>query len=391
MNKIILFSSLLTDSDFIAYQEHANKKANPSNQNFYSRLVRALASFNKITVISHRPISRQMFSNKSFDSKIFDENEITYRYTRISTNILYKVFSEFKTIYKEALKSVRKNDENNTVILVDVLRYNLLRAAKKLGKKYNIPVIGVLTDNPANLSGVTNKYVNKIFSHALSLDGYISLSDGLINVFNKENRPYYIFEGLVEELNEPKKDPLGNYLFFSGALYERYGVKTMVDAYLASRISHKLIICGSGPLEEYICEKEKSDSRILYLSQLERNKILSMQRYALANINPRPINAQLDNESIPSKLLEYLSSGVPTISTKHAKLYDKFKDCVLWFEDGNFESLKSCFDSFKNYNYDSLKKMASTARVKVFELYDLRVQGKAITHFVNSLIDSENK
>lgn len=391
MKKVIIFTSAMAENDFRAYQESAIKKSNPSNQNFYSRLIKSLSTFNDVSVISHRPISNQMFRSMTFEANETTSENVNYYYSKVSTKLTYKLFDEFSSIYKTAIKCINEINTNDFVIIVDVLRYNLLKAAKKIGKKFKVPVIGMLTDNPKNLTGARSRYIDKIFANALNLDGYLSLSQGLLNVFNKENKPSYIFKGLVETNEPTKKEPLGDYLFFSGSLYERYGVKTMVDAYLASTIKQKLIICGSGPLKEYISSLEAKDSRILYLSQLEKNKIISLQQHAIANINPRPINEKLDSESVPSKLLEYFSSGVPTISTKHIKLYDTFKDDAIWFDDGNFDSLKLVFDNFSTYDYHSLLKMASTAKVKVYELYDIRVQGEAISHFIDSFIASENK
>jgi len=390
MRKIMLFTSAMTDSYFTKYQETAKKKSNPSNQNFYSRLIRSLANFNDVYVISHRPISTQMFDNVSFEARKENENNVNYYYTYISTHFAYKPIHEFKAICHAANKCIDDMHTNEFVIIVDVLRYNLLRAAKKIGRKYKVPVIGMLTDNPTNITGVTQKYINKILSYAFGLDGYLSLSEGLIKAFSSGHKPSYIFEGLVENFESTKKEALGDYLFFCGSLYERYGVKTMIDAYLASNIKQKLVICGAGQLEDYIAKKESEDSRILYLSQLERSKVLSLQQHALANINPRPISS-LDEESIPSKLLEYFASGTPTMSTKHIKLYKLFKDDAMWFNDGDFDSIKRGFDRFSEYNYESLRKMASSAKVKVFSLYDLRVQGEGITHFIDSLMASWNK
>ena len=391
MSKVIILTSAMIEDDFLKYQDIAKKKSNPSNQNFYSRLIKALSFFNDVSVISHRPISSQMFDKIKFESEKSQSNNVNYYYTYISNHILYKPLHEYKAIYHEIIKCVSELHTNDFIIIVDILRYNLLRVAKKIGRKFHIPVIGMLTDNPQNLSGVTNKYINKIFSYALSLDGYLSLTEGLLKIFNTRNKPSYVFEGLVETIETTKKEPLGEYLFFSGSLYERYGVKTMIDAYCASNIKYKLIICGSGPLEEYITNKEVEDPRILYLSQLDKNKILSLQKHAIANINPRPLNEKLDQESIPSKLLEYLASGVPTLSTKHPLLYDIFKNDAVWFEDGEFESFKNGFNDFMTYNATSLNKMASSAKVKVYSLFDLRVQGETITHFIDSLRTSENK
>lgn len=391
MSKIIVLTSSMIDSDFKVYQESAKKKSNPSNQNFYSKLIKSLALFNDVSVISHRPISTQMFDRIKFDAKKSNINNINYYYTYIANRATYKLFHEYKSIYRETIKCINELHEKDFVIIVDTLRYNLLRVAKKIGNKYHVPVIGMLTDNPQNLSGVTNKYINKIFSYAFTLDAYLSLTDGLLKIFNTRNKPSYIFEGLVETIEETKKDPLGEYIFFSGSLYERYGVKTMIDAYCASNTNYKLIICGAGPLDEYITSKEKEDSRILYLSQLDKTKILSLQEHALLNINPRPLNDKIDQESVPSKLFEYFASGAATLSTKHPLLYKIFMNDAIWFDGDDFNSIKNGFDKFMSYDISVLKKMASSAKVKVYSLYDIRVQGESISYFINSLRASENK
>ena len=159
-------------------------------------------------------------------------------------------------------------------------------------------------------------------------------------------------------------------------------------ALISEHIKNKLVIAGTGPLDKYIEQMAESDYRILYLSQLSKDKNVAYLRNSIANINPRPLNPKLDKESVPSKLLEYLSIGTPVISTKYPKLYGLFKDDVTWIDGNDVESMRMALESYNVDHQEQYLKKAATARRKVFEFYGLNVQAESIDHFlaeVNSL------
>ena len=385
---ILLFTSSMPDSMFSTYQDEAIIKPNPSNQNFYSKLIKTLAINNNIAVVSHRPFVKGMFKHrKGLESDFVMDGNIKYYFTNVRADKAYKLIEESRSIQKVAKKAIEDFVSNDFIIITDTLRLNLIKSAKKIAKQYNVKIVGMLTDNPSNLSNghpLIQNYLKKLCS---SFDGYLSLTDGLVTAYNK-HVPSYIFEGLVCEENEGKKDPIFNYFYFGGALYERYGVKTMVDAFHKSNIKSKLVIAGYGPLDKYIEQMAEEDYRILFLAQLNKEKNIGYLRNAIANINPRPLNSDLDKESVPSKLLEYLSIGTPVISTKYPKFYGLFKDDVTWIDGNDVESMKMALESYNVNNQEIYLKKAATARRKVFEFYGLNVQAESIDHFlveVNSL------
>jgi glycosyltransferase involved in cell wall biosynthesis len=165
----------------------------------------------------------------------------------------------------------------------------------------------------------------------------------------------------------------------------------MVDAFHKTNIKCKLVIAGSGPLDKYIEQMAEEDYRILYLSQLNKEKNIAYMRNSIANINPRPLNPNLDRESVPSKLLEYLSIGTPIISTKYPRLYGLFKDDVTWIDGNDVESMRLAFESYDINNQEMYLKKAATARRKVFEFYGIDVQSESINHFLANINSSNNK
>ena len=387
---ILVFSSAMTQNDFTRYQSAAKIKPNPSNQNFYYKLIKALALRNNVSVVSHRPLVKGMFKNGTLETETVMDGNVKFYYTYNRPGKAFKLLKEKSSIENTARQAIDDFLSSDFIILTDTLRFNLLRAAKKVAEQYNVKIVGMLTDNPLNLSSGSNYRKNKQKIEASNLDGYLSLTESLVNVFNP-SAPSYVFEGLVAEENDAGKDPIHNYFYFGGSLYERYGVKTLIDAFLASNVKSKLVIAGSGPLDKYIEKCAENDYRILYLSQLSKEKNIAYMRNAIANINPRPLNEQLDKESVPSKLLEYLSVGAPVISTKYPKLYSTFKDDVSWIEGNTLEDMKNAIEKYDIEKQNEYLKKAATARRKVFEFYGLDVQSESITHFLTAINSADNK
>ena len=386
---ILIFSSAMRERDFALYQEEAKIKPNPSNQNFYYKLIKALAINNNVSVVSHRPLVKGMFRKNAVEGDTTVDGKIKFYYTSNKCDKLFKLLKEESVIEKTAKQAIEDFMSHDFVIVTDTLRLNLLKAAKKIAKQYDVKIVGMLTDNPFNLSS-SNPFVNKtLVKQASTLDGYLSLTQGLVEVFNT-NKPSYVFEGLVSEESEGKKDPIFNYFYFGGSLYERYGVKTLVDAFHKSNVKYKLVLAGNGPLVDYIEQMAEDDYRILYLSQLSKEKNIAYMRNSIANINPRPLDYKMDNESVPSKLLEYLSIGTPIISTKYPKLYSTFKDDVTWIDGNSVEDMRFALEHYEVPNQEQYLKKAATARRKVFEFYGLNVQAESIDHFLAEINSSNN-
>lgn len=385
---VLLFTSAMIDQDFADYQNEAKIKPNPSNQNFYSKLIKALALYNKVAVISLRPFVSGMFYKTSLPEEEKEYGNVKFYYVKVDVSKKYKLFNEKVEIIKCAQKAIEDFRSHNFICVTDTLRPNLVKAAKRISEMYVRKVVGMLTDNPNNLSNVSTTYIKTIKKAVIKLDGYLALTSKLVDVFDPE-KPSYIFEGLAHDEEYFKKNPLYDYYFFAGSLYERYGVKNMVEAFHKSSVKAKLVIAGSGPLADYVNKMSIEDYRILYLTQLSKDKIIGYEKNALININPRPLNNEVDSESVPSKLIEYLASGVPTMSTKYPKFYSVFRDNVYWIENNDVNSIKDALEQFEKEPKVIAQKKASAARAKAFEFYGIDVQGEFITHFLDSVSSSK--
>lgn len=382
---ILIFSSAMSEPHFNIYQEKARIKPNPSNQVFYSKLIKALSINNNVSVVTLRPFRKGMFKEKFLKPEETVYENVKYYYSKAESSKLAKLINECNEVAKAARKAIADFHSNDFIVIADTLRLNLLKAAIKIGKEFKTKVVGMLTDNPYNLTNVSKLYAGQLTNEVLKCDAFLSLTKEMVENIN-EFAPFYVFEGLVENISRStKKDPISNYYFFGGALYERYGVKRLVDAFRASNFKHKLVVAGSGPLESYIDMVASKDTRILYLGPLSHEKYVSYELNAIANINPRPLDTKLDKESVPSKLLEYFSTGIPTISTKFPMFSKIFKDDTTWIEGNTIEDIQNAIAKFEACDYQIQKQKALTAKNKVFEFYGLEIQGDSITHFLKTL------
>ena len=322
---ILIFSSAMSEPHFNIYQEKARIKPNPSNQVFYSKLIKALSINNNVSVVTLRPFRKGMFKEKFLKPEETVYKNVKYYYSKAESSKLAKLINECNEVAKAARKAIADFHSNDFIVIADTLRLNLLKAAIKIGKEFKTKVVGMLTDNPYNLTNVSKLYAGQLTNEVLKCDAFLSLTKKMVENIN-EFAPFYVFEGLVENISSStKKDPISNYYFFGGALYERYGVKRLVDAFRASNFKHKLVIAGSGPLESYIDMVASKDTRILYLGPLSHEKFVSYELNAIANINPRPLDTKLDKESVPSKLLEYFSRAVNLPDQRCRSILSRFK------------------------------------------------------------------
>jgi glycosyltransferase involved in cell wall biosynthesis len=88
----------------------------------------------------------------------------------------------------------------------------------------------------------------------------------------------------------------------------------LIDSFVASGVKdYQLIICGDGDDRPYVEKISSECERIKYMGQLNRESVLELQRNASLLVNPRDNDSDYTKYSFPSKVIEYMSSGVPVL------------------------------------------------------------------------------
>lgn len=371
-------------NDFVSFSKQWTKSPNPSNQNFHNKMIRSIGINNKIDVVSIRPFNKKLCKTRKLKAespKI--EGNITWHYLEIKGGKFRKL-SLIKKQTKSLLKSLIKDGEER-VIFTDTINPACISTANFVSKIYQIPTIGICTDSPQNITGVKNSYISYILRQSSKCYGYIALTNDLNTLFNQNNKPSLIIEGVCDD-REVKSGAIGietPYFFFGGALLPRYGVYNLIAAFnMLKTAKVDLYICGHSGNDEEIKNAISGNPNIHFLGALPVSVVLDYEHAALANINPRPFDEELDRLSIPSKTIEYLSSGRPTISVVNSKLKVNFDDCVVWSNSGTPEDLCQSLRYVIGLTKEERKNLGQSAKAKAIKLYSLKSVNKKINIFL---------
>ncbi|HKM02576.1 MAG TPA: glycosyltransferase [Bacilli bacterium] len=339
MKQIIYLTNAMHFNDFEKLMKYVEVMPNPSNQNFHYRFITSLTEHFKVKVISQRPLNHKN-TNLTF---VPDEYNHNFYYPGFHIKPIIRNLDLYKNS-KEVIGSLKITGDN--IVFVDLLNLNLVHLAKYIKRRYKTKVVGILTDNPHNLSDAKKDYIKNVEAGFKLCDGFVFLTPGLCEYANKDNRPYTIINGVLSytKIQSDLDDKFGKYIYFAGALYEKYGVNNLIESFLKLKKDIRLVIAGHGPLSNEISLLSESHPRIDFVGSVSPYKSLMYAQEAFININPRPFNEELDKYSIPSKVIEFVNTGRPLVSCHHTLLENIYKDNVVWVDD-SIEGIKQALET----------------------------------------------
>lgn len=370
-NKILYFTSALDNDSFKDYLSNWSVSPNLSNQNFHNKLIHSLALSHDVDVISVRSINK-FFDKKVLRAKIVREGNIFWKYPLVSRNRISKYFKLYKRI--EFLTMA-----DSELAFVDVLNLSLLKTAIKYRKKHKIKLVGVCTDSPNNISFVREGYKKKLIKLGRELDGYIVLTDKIGELYNIKNNPLVKIDGVSELVKEfDKREIEDDYIYFGGSLMPEYGIYNLIEAYKELNTDKKLVLCGHHVNIKKLNTAISDNPNIIYLGPVDYSRNLSLEKHALLTVNPRPINSRIDQYSIPSKTLEYLSNGVLTVTVENSLLKEHYGPCIIWAKSGEVEDLKEAISFALKLNRTEREIYSMLGKNKVMQYTSLENVNKEI-------------
>jgi len=272
-------------------------------------------------------------------------------------NVSYFNFIALKNIdiYRKAKENIlewaRKNEGKKTLLIYAVY-LPFLKAAIAVKKEISdLKVVVIIPDMPIFMGGPNNvfyrafkKYtrdaLEKCYNH---LDGYVMISKYMIEMLPSENKKWTVVEGISNAKREELV--LNNHtgkkmILYTGTLSRRYGILNLLEAFkLIKGDDYQLVICGGGDTQDEITQMAQNDNRIIYKGSIDRPKVLELQKQASLLINPRTPEGEFTKFSFPSKTMEYLASGVPTLLYKLPGIPDEYYDYCYSLEDISISAL----------------------------------------------------
>ncbi len=179
------------------------------------------------------------------------------------------------------------------------------------------------------------------------IDSYVLLTRHMAKHLRiYDERKYIVIEGMVSSDDLPPKQQSyfnpddTKKVVYTGTLNWKYGIKTLLESFEhINSNNYRLQICGSGEAEAEIRRLCSMDSRVEFLGSLTREAALQLQREATVLVNPRNADGEFTKYSFPSKNMEYLLSGRPTLGYKLPGIPDDYEPYMYYIQDNTSISM----------------------------------------------------
>lgn len=146
-------------------------------------------------------------------------------------------------------------------------------------------------------------------------------------------------------------------LTYTGTLAEYNSVRELLQAFHGlTEENFELRIFGAGPLETLVREYCETDCRIHFGGLISGDELIKEQRRADLLLNLRSREGIINDFSFPSKLLEYITIGVPVLSTDLGEIIDPFRDCLNVIPVNSVEAIRSGIREAYNTSQNEFRK-----------------------------------
>lgn len=174
-------------------------------------------------------------------------------------------------------------------------------------------------------------------------DGHAVVSKAIAEDF-LPGRPTCLIEGGVRPEDYAGAPPARSDDLFrmvlAGALESHNGVGLALDALqFLPRDGIELVIAGTGSFEPLVRARAAADPRVRFQGFLSFQDMLALYRTADVLLNVRVTQTIRTTYFFPSKLMEFLASAVPVISTCAGHVEEEFGSFVYLLRDETPESL----------------------------------------------------
>lgn len=390
--KVLFVGSAIRTDDLMKYKG-PSVAGNKMQMGFLKELY--IKYKDDLSILTQIPISQYPSEKKL----IFKSHQIKLADNLYSTAIGFINFPFVKQFLfiRNTKKKIRKwlkafPNENKIVICYNALP-QIAKPVLKMRKNDCYRAFSILADPP--IDSIKRSLIKRIFktveqrlsvSMVKLFDGVIALNQKMVDDYTPQNE-YIIIEGGIDldyQSYTPRKHVNEKYLVvYSGALTEYSGVNNLIQSLtFIKRTDFVIHIYGQGPLEQMIKEKMSVDQRIIYKGSVANKEMIKIQANADLLINPRTINDPISTYTFPSKILEYLASGTPTLTTKINGLLPEYLNYLFYTHDDTPKGIAKSLEEVLNLDRPKMIETAKKGKIFVLENKNWKKQTDKLIHFI---------
>lgn len=360
-------------------------------QKYHQLMMEGLIANNcDVLAMSSLPVNRELTKKIFFKAEDDEYKDIKYKYLSFTNLPVLRNICIFIGSFFTAL---RKKDR---ICICDILNISISAGALLASKITGNKAIGIVTDVPGVFSDGKNDkipLIQKINGWILGkFDAYLFLTEQMNDLLNKDKqRPYIVIEGHVDigmsdsnNLLDNKYDK--NVCIYSGSIKKIYGIKLLVQAFLEAKIENaELHIYGDGDYADELKEISRNNPCIKYFGVKPNAYIVAEQLKAALLINPRPTNEEYTRYSFPSKNMEYMVSGTPTLTTKLPGMPEEYNEYVYLIEDETVKGLSSALKNVLSKSREVLHEKGMKAKEFVLREKNNIIQSRKVLDLIKKL------
>lgn len=287
-------------------------------------------------------------------------------------------------------------DEKKTILVYSVYA-PAFRALRRIGTKYGVEKVAIVTDLPQFMytyehsGGLKKKiqdfYARKMESLQGGMDKYVYLTDAMHEIVAPD-KPYIVMEGIagsdsaLEEKNVKVKSD-GFIVMYAGALNLSFGINNLLEAIRKLPYSDvRLWLFGNGDAVPQIREMADADSRIQYFGSVSRADILKREVQADLLVNVRDPKEEFTKYSFASKNIEYMASGTPYLTTRLEGIPEDYYEYLLTIEDNSADSIAGGINKAYLMSPEDRIQLGMMAKKYVLENKNSTIQAARIMDFI---------
>lgn len=344
-----------------------------------------------------------IYSDKVVEEVLWSHNENTFN---ISVGYKNSKFLNKITCKNAMIKAARiwvkdryKNEE--LIVFVYSMRSSVMATACEIKNLVpNAKIVLIVTDLPQYMDLGQSKlkaFLKKIdWLHIKGMqkkfDGFILYAPKMAEFLRIPDEKWLLMEGSydVKELPNTITDNLDwnrKAIMYSGMIDLKYGLDLLIEVFKSIELPGlELWITGGGKDINYVKEQAILDSRIKYFGFLpSREDVLKKQREASLLINMRLPSERASAYCFPSKLFEYMASGIPVLSFKLDGITRDYYEHLMIIENETKDSLNRAIISAFNLDIETRNIHGQKARAFILAEKTKEKQCKYIWEFIEKV------
>jgi len=373
--EILYASTLCSESKFDSISSTGMVKPEVSVQKFHLLMVKGFVSNDcHIETLSPPPVSRSSHARLFWKKEVENAHGIKFHYLFFINYPFLRQVTIFLSGFFSTIFWILRHPNIDKMILCDILNVSVSASALLAARLFRIQVVGIVTDLPRmivlpkkrrksmieKIAPVINEMLNNSYS------SYVLFSKKMYSYINRDSHPTCFIEGVVD-VNmytvEPEKDKSFRTIIYAGELGEESGVKFLIEAFRNLKGDDlRLSIYGSGDLVQEMDLYKKLDNRLYFFGDASITEIMEATLKATLLVHTPFTNVEFTKYSFPSKILEYMLSGVPVLSTCLPAMPLDYYDYVYLLKDETLNGFIKKLAEIVSLPEEKLKLKGKSAR-----------------------------